>query len=272
MSTALKIDEDNQIKYPKSINNIQCIGPCYEANSIIIHPITLDEFTNDRNFCPTDSYVINSKKGEKNIDHTDLCYMPTVSQKDISKVNDMLRQQLIAPTFKFSSNYFLRIYYDIGSLEDGIDWLDKNKESPYRTRERVFNQIMILHGDNLNIVDHRTVNFIRDVMIHNSSQIFKGVYRFIDVDNKKIVLINPDNSNMDNSKDNDSNNKMTKDNIGLITSYIKTKFLGESEISRFISKFLRYKPEYMNKPYFSRLIVKNMIEYITRKIEMTLKN
>jgi hypothetical protein len=183
----------------------------------------------------------------------------------MSKFSDVLRQQLIAPTFKFSTNHFLRIYYNIGSLEEGIEWLEKNETSPYRTKERVFNQLMMLYGDNLSIADHRMVKFIREIMIYNLPLIFRAVSKYIEIRDDKIVLTLPENRQHEEGK-------VNKSQIALINSYVKTKFLGESEIGRFISKFLRYGVEYLKKPNFSKILVDNMIDYIIQRIRVTLNN
>jgi hypothetical protein len=256
-------DENN--KYPKSINNMQCIGPCYEGDSSIIHPSTLDELKHNKNFCPVDVFVdIDKVTGEKTIIQADNCYIPTVTKNDTSKITDMLGQQLISPTFKFSTNYFLRIYYNIGSLEDGIEWLDKNKDSPYRTLERVFNQIMILYGDNLSVVDHKTLDFINKIMLFNLPKIFKAIVKYIEIKDNKITLILP------NARK--TSYMLDKTHINIITSYIKEKFLGKSDVSKFVSKFIRYNPNEINKKKLSKILVKYMIDYIIKRIKLTLEN
>ena len=251
------VDVGQNLKYPKSINNVQCIGPCYEAGSTIIHPVTLDEITNPNNhFCPVDRIILtNSETGERMVDTIDFCYVPTVKQQS-SQLTDELKHKLIAPTFVFDTNYFLKIYYDIGSLEDGIAWLDKNSSIPYKTKERIFNQTMVAYGDNLSIADHRLVIFIREIMVHNIQKIYAKVSKYIDTKDGKIVLI-PNSANVivDNPKEK------------LITSYIKSKFLGDSEISRFVSKFLRYGSEHLKTRNLSELLVKSMIDYIEKRIE-----
>jgi hypothetical protein len=254
---------NNTIKHPKSINNIQCIGPCYEAGSVIIHPVTLEEITNpDKNFCPVDNvFITNPKTGERMIEVIDFCYMPTISQKDKMALNDDLRKKLLAPTFKFNSSYFLKIYYNIGSLEEGVEWLEKNSISPFKTRERVFNQIMFVHGDNLSIADHRIVKFIRDIMIYNLPSIFREVSKYIDIRDDKIVLTSPEKR---------QNVELNKSKISLINSYIKTKFLGESEIGRFVSKFVRYGSEHLKKPDLSTTLVESTIDYIVKRIEASI--
>jgi hypothetical protein len=254
---------NNTIKHPKSINNIQCIGPCYEAGSVIIHPVTLEEITNPvNNFCPVDNvFITNPKTGEKMIEVIDFCYMPTISHKDKSILNDDLRKKLLAPTFKFNSSYFLKIYYNIGSLEEGVEWLEKNDISPFKTKERVFNQIMLVHGDNLSIADHRIVKFIRDIMIYNLQSIFRAVAKYIDIRDDKIVLTSPEQK---------QNEDLDKSKIGLINSYIKTRFLGESEIGRFVSKFVRYGSEHLKKPNLSVILVDSMADYIVKRIETSI--
>ena len=172
-----------------------------------------------------------------------------------------IRKKLLAPTFKFSTTYFLKIYYDIGSLEEGIEWLDNNVMIPFRTRERVFNQMMTLYGDNMSIADHRIISFVRELMVRNITSISQKVSQYIDIRDDKIVLTSPD-PNRDIGQD--------KSKVNLINSYIKTKFLGDSEIGRFVSKFVRYGSEQIKKPNLSQALVERMIEYIIKRIEASL--
>lgn len=256
-------DEQSNIKYPKSVNNVQCIGPCYAAGSTIIHPVTLEEISlPNSNFCPVDTIIItNPETGEKVVDTIDFCYMPTITQKDKHMLDQEIRKKLLAPTFKFSTTYFLKIYYDIGSLEEGIEWLDNNVMIPFRTRERVFNQMMTLYGDNMSIADHRIINFVRELMIRNIISISQKVSQYIDIRDDKIVLTSPD-PNRDIGQN--------KSKVNLINSYIKTKFLGDSEIGRFVSKFVRYGSEQIKQPNLSQALVERMIEYIIKRIEASL--
>ena len=52
--------------YPKSINGMQCVGPCYKKNTKILHPIYLNVVTNNEKnfFCPIveKKEIINGKK------------------------------------------------------------------------------------------------------------------------------------------------------------------------------------------------------------------
>jgi hypothetical protein len=253
-------DVQSNNKYPKSVNGIQCIGPCYVAGSTMIHPITLEEIILPYdNFCPVDTNIITDKKtGEKIIDTFDFCNTPTVTQKNKKILDKELRIKILAPTFTFNSTYFLKIYYNIGSLEEGIEWLEHNSADPYKTKERVFNQIMLLYSDNMTIADHRIINFIRDIMLHNISIISKELSQYIDIREDKIVLTRPDTRQIIENGDSKQN---------LIRSYIKTKFLGDSEISKFFSKFIRYGSEYLKKAQLSNILVESMIDYIVKRIE-----
>lgn len=254
-------------KYPISKNGYQCIGPCHAPNTYIIHPNTLDIYiSTEQNSCPINStlYSTHNNPDEKKILHMDVCHDPSILQNSlISDIGVTSAQHITTPSLTLGPALFLRNYYDIRSFEEGVDWLDRNMFIPYRTRERVFNQLMIKYGDDFSVADHRIVAFIRDIMLHNLSVIFEGIGKYINIQGDKIVITIP--------KDGDIKPKLNKKQIHLVELYIKTKFIGESEVNHFISKFLRYKPEDMNKPRFSKIIVHEMIKHVIDRITLTYK-
>src|SRR5579872_2769864 len=150
--------------YPISINNQQCVGPCYYSNTKIIHPLTLDEIKGvEHNFCPVNAFVYVDPVTKKNaLSVIDRCYVPTARE---TPMDELLRENIIAPQFHFSSDYFVKIYYKINNLEDLLRWLDNHSNDPFRTRERVFNNGMVAYGDQITIIDHRMINFVNDIMI-----------------------------------------------------------------------------------------------------------
>lgn len=256
------MNKDRDSKFPKSVSGEQCLGPCYESGSVIAHPMTLQEVSYNKNFCPTAPHVkIDPVTGQRKLDIIDNCYIPTVSQKDASNMSEDVQHQLIAPVFRFSANYFLRIYYNIGSFEETVDWLGKNHDAPYRTKERVFNQSMLLYGDSFSIVDHRLVEYTQYVMNYNMPVIFREVMNYIDVQDGQIKLVLPNNKT-----------EYKKENVQPIIKYIESKFLGTSDIGKFLSKFLRYNFKDLKSPNFTDLLVSRMIEYIRGRVTATIES
>lgn len=258
----VKTDDIRKVKerYPTSVNAQQCIGPCYYSNTRIIHPLTLEEIQEvDHNFCPVNTFVYtNPKTGKTKLSNIDVCYVPTAKE---THMDDLLRDNVIAPQFIFSSEYFVKIYYKINNLEDLLKWLDEHKQSPYKTKERVFNNSMVVYGQDLNIIDHRLVYFINDIMLEHLPKIYRHIKQYLTVSDGIIKLINPDTETHKNTQD-----------ITEIRNYIKDKFLGNDNIHQFMSKFIRYYKEDLTNRYIADALIDHMIDYIIKRIKLTLES
>lgn len=265
-------------KYPKSIDNKQCIGPCYHAQTRISHPITLDEKILDYNSCPIYPQIITDKStGNNNIIQFSKCYPPTTISGYIDELS------LIVPTFEFNSEYFVKVYYKINSLDDMLKWLDKNKNSPYKTKKRVFDNGMIVYGNDLKIIDHRLIYYVNEIMNVNISKIYRHIKDYFKIVGDYVELVDVDNYHSDNDNklnkvdnkidDRVDNNKIdnTQYKIKLVRSYIKNNFFGNDNIQDFLSKFIRYYHDKLNEKNISDIFVKYMIEYIIKRIKLTLK-
>ena len=263
-------DNNNKNKkeynYPISKNKQQCIGPCYAANTRIIHPLTLEEIDQvDHNFCPVNTFVLTNPNTKKNeLFNVDICMVPTEREM---KMDNMIKENLVLPQFIFSSEYFVKIYYKLSNLDDLLNWLDTNRSDPYRTKERVFNNSMIVYGDQLNILDNRIIQYINDVMIENLPKLYRHLKYYIVVENDIIQLKDPDNVNDTNN----INSNEPDNNISLIRSYIKEKFLGSDNINQFMSKIIRYYKEDISNHNAIDNLVNHMIDYIIKRIKMTLE-
>jgi len=249
-------------KYPVSVNGYQCIGPCYPANTTARHPITLDEINDEFNFCPTDGHVKQDPKtGKTNVIFSDKCYVPTITKGDNGLyLDEKTIEMTVTPKIKFSSDFFIKIYYNINSLEELLSWLDSHDKDPYRTKERVFNTGMMVYSDNINIIDNRLVKFVDQIMVKNLPQIVRHVKKYFIVSNDTIKLITPNNSE----------NNMTKTQISKLRLYLKEHFFGMNNIQTFLSKMLRYYRDDFKQKELSKIMTNHMIEYIIKKITITL--
>lgn len=250
-------------QYPISVNNQHCVGPCYYSNTNIIHPITLDEIKGvDHNFCPVNTFVFVDPVTKKStLSAIDRCFIPTAHK---TSMDDLLRDNVIAPQFHFSSDYFVKIYYKINNIEDLLRWIDSHKEDPYKTRERVFNNGMVVYGDQITIIDHRLVDFVNEIMLNNLPKLYRNLSSYIVIQGDIVMLINP-NDDKKSKVDNRSN-------VTIIRNYIKDKFLGINNIQQFMSKFIRYYKEEITNKYVSDILVNHMIDYIIKRIKLTLDN
>lgn len=260
--------------YPISVHNQQCVGPCYHSNTKIIHPLTLDEIKNvNHNFCPVGTFVFTDPETKKTIlANVDRCMIPTARE---TQIDDILRDNVISPQFYFSSDYFVKVYYKINTLEDLLNWLDHHKNDPFKTKERLFNNSMVVYGNQLNIIDHRMIQFINELMLENMSKLYRSLAPFFLIKGNDITLIDnndavPSSTNASHNDDDEKKNSTVHNNIALIRSYIKDKFLGSDNIHQFMSKIIRYYKEDLTDKYISELLVNYMIEYIIKRIKLTL--
>ena len=88
-------------KYSKSKNNFQCLGPCYEPSTYIIHPTTLEHVTNTKYpFCPVNEWDdIDPKTKQKTSRITDKCFNP-IKKKNISAHE--VEMNIILPKIDFT--------------------------------------------------------------------------------------------------------------------------------------------------------------------------
>jgi hypothetical protein len=243
--------------YPTSVNGQTCVGPCYYSNTHVIHPLTLEEIEGvEHNFCPVNTFIYtNSLTGKSKSSNIDLCFVPTARETIV-----------LTPQFSFSSEYFVKVYYKINNIEDLLKWLEENREAPHKTKERVFNNSMIAYGEHLNIIDHRLVRFINDIMLEYLPKIYRHIKYYFIVDNNSQTI-----KLVDSKEDtNDETSTHHISNIAVARDYIKEKFLGSDNIHQFMTKFIRYYKEDITSKNLSNLLVDHMIDYITKRIKLTL--
>lgn len=244
--------------HPISVHNKQCIGPCYYSGSKIIHPISLREIYNiPHNFCPVDAFIYNDPKtGKDEIMQYDTCYIPTAKE---TQLDEILINNIISPKINFSAEYFVKIYYNINSLEDMIRWLDENKDKSYSTKIRIFNNSMIVYGNHLNIVDHRIANFVNEIMLHSLPKLYRYLKNYFKIKNNNVIIVPFSESDVIHN---------TK-HIKYIRQFIKDKFLGIDNMHQFMSKFIRYYKNQITDTQISDNLVNHMIDYIKKRINLT---
>jgi hypothetical protein len=258
---------DKKVSYPISVNNQHCVGPCYYSNTKIVHPITLDEIKDvEHNFCPVNAFVyVDPITKTSTLSTIDKCYVPTENK---TEMNDFLRDTVLTPQFHFSSDYFVKIYYKIYNIEDLLRWIDTHNEDPYKTRERVFNNGMAVYGNQITIIDHRIVKFLNEIMINYLPKIYHSIIQYIFIQGDEITLIDPD-KNKSIKQDSSENIRL---HLIIIRNYIKERFLGIDNIQQFMSKFIRYYNEEITNNNISNILVNHMIDYIIKRIKLTLDN
>ena len=231
--------EQTNKKYPKSSQHFQCLGPCYQPGTVVVHPTTLEYIINKENaFCPVNQWdYVNPKTGHKTLEYKDTCLVPTQNKDNLTKEHEI---DILVPTIEFNDMRFLAMYYKLASFEDALNWIYNNKKSPLSTRVRIFNCAFNAYGKNSEILDERMVSFINEI-IHKKwiDDLFSHVVKYIYVNNDKIQLDEPKKM----STDYDYDDQLYK----IKFKYFKSKFLNEDEINKFLVKYIKYRSELWNE-------------------------
>lgn len=252
------MDSDTK-KYPKSVHNIQCIGPCYYPGTMIVHPIALQYLTNpDDAFCPIVPYEnIDKITGKKETITADRCYHPT-ERTDLS--GKEFEINILSPNIDFNNAQFLNIYYNILSFEDSVNYIDNKKYLPIMTRLRIIDCALNAFGYELSIFDNRIVNFFIDV-INNKwiDELYNVINKYIKIDNDKI-LFTVSNKMNDSLKDKD-----------VKYNFIKSKFVNSDEVYKFLSRYLKHrKGNWEQIKLHSENIKNDFIVYVENKIKASI--
>lgn len=212
----------NNGNYPKSINGIQCVGPCYYPNTRFLHPISLEVEKEKESVCPTPVYIDPITKEEKS---NDICSNPTANKDNKDKVEMMT----ITPNLSYNEGQFLKIYYNIFNLEDAIDHINTNF-MPNATKERIFNLSMKLYGKHLTVVEHRIFNIIKEYIQRKVPMFYKKIGKYIKINKDSVDIHTPTTMDVHN-EDEDTRNTKSK--------YIIKMFFSDSDIYKFINKYLK---------------------------------
>ena len=246
-------------KYPKSKNNFQCVGPCYQPETLIVHPLSLEYVTDKYNaFCPVKEWDYIDEDGKKITRTTDICYHPTES-KDLS--GKEFEINILTPNIDFNDEHFLKIFYNIRSFEDAINWIDNKKYSPLLTRLRIINCAWNAYGKDVNIIDHRVVDFYIEVIKKKwINDIYKKINKYIHIRDNKVLLGNP------------RENKLSqKDEIVVRMNFLIDRFINNDEIYKFLIRYLKHRKENWDEIIDHSINIKNdLIKYIENKINLTI--
>jgi hypothetical protein len=212
--------------YPKSINNNQCVGPCYKKNTKILHPIYLNVVTNNEKnfFCPTVERkdIVNGKKISTYVDE---CNEINYNKKNI---NTKSKFELLFPYIDFNPIIFLNLFYNINNFGDVIDWIYNNKYLPLDNKERVFNMGLDSFFKNLELIeltDNRVTDFIYELFINKYlEKIVVPLFTYITIDNKFTQIKY-------------TQEKETNESIIIKTNYIKKNIITFDNITNFIKYF-----------------------------------
>lgn len=243
--------------YPKSSSGYQCIGPCYFKKTQFIHPLTLDELQNDSlSICPIIPTSKIDKKSKKRIliEH-DKCSNPTHKKTEI---DDIFIDTVLTPITSFNVETFVKIYYDIKSLEELFQYLEDNKHLPYKTKLRLFDFSFKLYGKNLNILNETMIDFVYEIIEKNIKKIVMKTYYYFEIEDNIIKTTNEKNNNID-----------IKKHYDIIKKYILDNLLNIEKTKNILLRFIRNENNRLNDYKLSEIIISYIISYIIKKIYIT---
>lgn len=253
------IINEKKINYPKSNTGKQCIGPCYKPNTVIVHPITLEHISQPVPFCPVNEWTSISDNGTTQQFITDECLNPTNDKKIPAKEEQL---NMILPYMDFNKEMFLKTYYEIYSFEDALIWLENHTHVSINNKIRIIDCSLGTYGLLIDFVDYRLVDFLIELIKKKwINHIYNKLYKYINIDNKKIYIINPKNNKLNNN-----------DYIVERMNYIIDTFINNDEIIKFIEKYFKYRKDNWNN-IVSHInnIEDELIIYIEQKIIKTLE-
>jgi hypothetical protein len=245
-------------KYNKSKLGFNCLGPCYEPGTYVIHPITLNYvFDKDYPFCHVNEFLyVDPETGKKQIRYHDRCYNPT-KDKDQSAAKKLKATNMLLPFIEFKCDQFLKIYNNIFTFEDAVLWIEKKKQSPINTRARIFECAMESYGKDIDIIDQQLSGFLIEyVSVKWIDSIYDKINKYIEIKDDKIKLVNktnPNNEFEDEKK-----------------SYIISKFINSDEIHKFMIKYIKHrKSEWSTIENHLERMKSDYLQYIENKVKIT---
>jgi len=243
--------------YPTSIHNRKCIGPCYEKNKFIIHPINLNFVTGPSNkpFCPTNVYDEVDENGTKYRSFVDECFKTTVTEN--------IQMDILNPNITFNPYMFLSTYYNMDKYNQVIEWLNTNHYLPLKTKLRVIECSWVSFVNDIYIIDDVIVNIYCDFFLENIMTIYEKLFQYIDI-NESTNKISFGKSKLE----------INKFNIERI-NFLKEKLLNEDEVNKFLNRYFEKNKtnlENIELNYMSDKIIKNFIIYLENKITKSIIN
>ena len=242
---------NNDLTKHKTTNGFKCLGQCYYPGSTIIHPITFEKHI--VHIEPTCAVVPFMK--DNIITYFDKCINPTANK------NENLETNILVPEIIFDELSFLKIYYDIFSMEDALNYIDKNKYNSIFTKIRIMNLTLKCFYEEINIIDQRFVDFIIEYIKKiKIKKIYYYLHTYIGYsdDKKSIMYIDPKNNNL---KVNELCIERTNYLLEIINSDNITKFL--------IKYFKNIKYSSDNIENYLNNLINNLIDYLQKKINIS---
>ena len=170
-----------------------------------------------------------------------------------------MEMTVLLPMIDFSDEMFLKIYYNIFSLESAIDWIYNNKHLPYYTIKRILDASFNSFNMNESILNDQLLDiFMNIIKKYWIIDIYKEIKNYIHVDNNKQIYL---------KKNSDEKDKFKIEKI----NFIIEKFVTYDSIQEILTKYIekREKDE-LNLSHLEN-IKNSLIKFIKNKILSTIE-
>lgn len=242
-------------KYPKSASGLQCIGPCYTKNKRSMHPIRMEIVTSKNNsYCSVNQFSkYNPEKKKTDVEYIDKCFQfQNESDEDVVDNEKDTILNIITPYMDFNLQQFLVIFYNIHTYEDGIEYITTN-EIPLITSHRIFEAMLNVYGNTIDIIDNRTIDFVIKILkALYMPDFYERLKKYLFVDKSNEELIIRKNGQVDD-----------QEIIVIKTNFIIKKFINPNDVSKFLFKYFKSKRGNMNEKTDNiKILVDDFCAYI----------
>jgi hypothetical protein len=153
ISAVKEINNKNIIEYPEG-NKYKCIGPCYPANMLYYHPLTLQAIKSKSISCPIKQQKIGNK-----IKIKDKCTLnPDYDFSNYDMFADIVQ-------IATSDKLFLEQIYNIKNIYDVELFINNNiKQLPLLSQKRILNSIYKVYRDNDAFPNEDFIKLIKNII------------------------------------------------------------------------------------------------------------
>jgi hypothetical protein len=163
------IQASENVEFPKG-DKYKCIGPCYPANKLYYHPLTLQAIKNNTSTCATQLYKI-----DNNIKIHDKCILnENYNYDNYDLFSDVIQ-------IAMSDNIFLEQIYNIKNIVNVELFLDNDiKQLPILSQKRILNSIYRVYRDYDSFPNKNFISPVKNFIKYNSG---------INIKSKEIISI-----------------------------------------------------------------------------------
>ncbi len=155
-----RFNKKNTHNLPKSVNNHNCLAPCYPPNTLYYHPIYFLPILYDNYSCPTEKFYNKSEK------KTFIDFCKKEDSNDDYKKFDIFEDMIQIANTPLS---FLEQIYNINIIQDATQFLnDTIDELPYYSQKRLLNAIYSSFGNN--------ITFPKELFSEKVHNVLKNIY------------------------------------------------------------------------------------------------